>query len=124
MTVSPAPTFQYAAEILSVHDGDTVTVRVDLGFRTYHIAPLRLYGINAPELSTKPGGTNARLHLISLLADPAAPNQQYLPIVIKTFKNPTDKYGRWLAQIFVANLDVNAQMVIDGHAAPFMVPPA
>jgi endonuclease YncB( thermonuclease family) len=40
----------YKAEVRDVHDGDTVTADIDLGFSTWlHDQKLRLYGINAPE---------------------------------------------------------------------------
>jgi len=50
------PPYVYRAEIVGVHDGDTVTARVDVGFSVSTYTDLRLLGINAPELkSGKPG---------------------------------------------------------------------
>ena len=41
--------YYYAVEILRVVDGDTVDVRIDLGFDVWHKCRVRLMGINAPE---------------------------------------------------------------------------
>ena len=43
------------AEVKSVHDGDTITVWLDLGFDVWTLKPLRLYGLNCPELRTPDG---------------------------------------------------------------------
>lgn len=53
----------YPGSVVSVHDGDTVTVALDIhsdpGFNLALDAtltvPIRIYGINAPELSTADG---------------------------------------------------------------------
>ena len=54
------------ATVTSVHDGDTLTVQVDLGFDTTRTANVRLLGLNAIELS-KPGGKEARDNLATLV---------------------------------------------------------
>ena len=43
----------YKAEILRIVDGDTVDVRIDLGFNMWHKCRVRLMGINAPESRTR-----------------------------------------------------------------------
>jgi hypothetical protein len=59
--------YVYFAEVLDVHDSDTISVSVDLGFRTWHhAAHLRIAGISGRELSM-PGGPEARDHLAGLL---------------------------------------------------------
>lgn len=45
----------YPATVLSVHDGDTCTLSVNLGFGVTVTYPCRIFGINAPELSTAAG---------------------------------------------------------------------
>ena len=45
--------FYYGVEILRVVDGDTVDVRIDLGFNVWHKCRVRLMGINAPESRTR-----------------------------------------------------------------------
>jgi micrococcal nuclease len=43
------------ADVIRVHDGDTLMLNIDLGFDVWTIKPLRLFGVNAPELSTEAG---------------------------------------------------------------------
>lgn len=104
------PTFVYKVnEVISVYDGDTATVRVDLGMGVSTVVKLRLLGINAPEMST-PQGVPSRDHLRKLCK---------VPLTIRTYKDPGDKYGRWLAEIWSGDVCINDQMIIDGFAVAY-----
>ena len=49
-------TFAYPAVVTSWHDGDTCHIDLDLGFGVHEESfSCRIYGINAPELSTDAG---------------------------------------------------------------------
>lgn len=74
--------YEYAAHCVAVHDGDTFTLNVDLGFDTWHIGAFRLLGCNARELAM-PGGQEARLNLSSLLLNK--------DVVVRSAK--PDKFG-------------------------------
>jgi micrococcal nuclease len=108
--------YEYQAVIVSVHDGDTVRADVDLGFSlTWRAMDLRLYGINAPELST-PAGAPARDALIGQVLGKR--------LTIRTVKDRTEKFGRYLATLLVPQpdgtlLDVNQWMVTSGHAVVY-----
>ncbi len=102
-----APTYQYAAIVNRIVDADTIDVTVDCGFRIYTTIRCRLYRINAPERFTV-AGKAATAFLTDLL------NQDL--IIIKTYKEPTDKYGRWVADVFVDGVNVSQIMVDNGHA--------
>ena len=54
-TVPTGPAYTYEARVLSVHDGDTLTIDVDLGMSIHRHETVRLAGINTPELPTKEG---------------------------------------------------------------------
>lgn len=65
----------YKARVVSIHDGDTLSLDIDLGFgvilaaQSFTGSPFlrcRLYGINAPELST-PEGVKSRDYLLTLV---------------------------------------------------------
>ncbi len=43
--------YEYQARIISVYDGDTVNADIDLGLETHRLIKIRLYGINAPEMT-------------------------------------------------------------------------
>jgi micrococcal nuclease len=90
------PPYIYRALCVSVYDGDTITVDVDLGFGVWmHGQKLRLFGINAPEVrgDEREAGLESRDALRAML--PAGK-----PIVIATKRDRKGKYGRWLAEVF------------------------
>jgi micrococcal nuclease len=107
------PSYTYNCKALSVYDGDTFTAQIDCGFYITVTMPVRLAGINTPELKgeTIEAGRAARDYLKGLIEDK--------PIVIKTEK--LEKYGRILGFIQVDGVDINAEMIKAGHAKPFMV---
>jgi endonuclease YncB( thermonuclease family) len=47
----------YPAVVDTIHDGDTLTLDIDLGFNITFRSACRIWGINAPELATDPGKT-------------------------------------------------------------------
>lgn len=108
--------YEYAATIVNVVDGDTVHARVDLGIDIDATITLRLYGINAPELTTQQG-KDAKAHLISLLTQPPTSGG---PVTIRTVKDHKEKYGRYLATIILADgSNANQRMVDDGYAVVY-----
>jgi len=74
------------AEVLKVHDGDTITVE-----QQSQKIKVRLCGIDAPELS-QPMGEESRNHLRSLIPM----NQQ-----VTLYVSDTDRYGRKVAEVFI-----------------------
>src|SRR5438045_9570563 len=101
--------YKYEAVLVRVHDGDTIFVTVDLGFRLNVVSmPIRLYGINAPELSTDAG--KAALAYIETLIAPGD------ALLIQTYKDPLDKFGRWLADVYKGTLWISRTMRASGTA--------
>lgn len=112
----PAPTWVYAGAVTDVHDGDTITVNVDLGFSVDTRQHIRFLGINAPELST-PEGKAARDYLVSIL--PVGSQ-----VVIQTAKLPhgaqATSFDRYVAAVWGPDgKDICAAMVDSGHAVAF-----
>ena len=107
--------YHYDAIVTDVHDGDTVTVDVDLGFKAWlRGIRIRMYGINAPELST-PEGPVAQKFLAGLVA--LAPGRR---VTLETFKDREDKYGgRWLGTLWIGGKNMNLAMIDGGHAKPY-----
>lgn len=108
--------YYYRAKVVSVYDGDTMRVDIDLGLSTWiHNEKLRLARINAPELrgEEKEKGIAARDFLINLVLDKE--------IILETIKDQEEKYGRYLAEIWLKNesgqfTNINDLMVENGHA--------
>lgn len=97
--------FTYKATITHVVDGDTVDAFIDLGFDIHHILRLRLNGIDTPEVSTA-AGREARDYVRSVL--------EGKEVVLQTYK--PDKYGRYLADILLNDVDFNGLLVDQGYA--------
>ncbi len=112
----PAALFHYRAFVTGVYDGDTCTVDIDLGLGIWvRGEKLRLHRINTPELrgADEVRGKAARDHLKSLVEGKAA--------LLQTIKDRREKYGRYLAEIWLEQpnailLNVNDAMVGAGHA--------
>jgi len=86
--------YEYKALVTKVYDGDTVTAVVDLGFKVSFTIKVRLYGINTPEVrgEEREQGLISRARLRELILGKE--------VIIKTVKDKTGKYGRYLAEIY------------------------
>ena len=91
-----------AAQVVSVGDGDTLTV-MDGGRRV----TVRLACIDAPETAQKPYGMEARTALQSL-----APVGSEVALKVST----RDRYGRTVAEVLRGGSNVNLALVRDGRA--------
>ena len=103
--------YYYKVEVLRIVDGDTVDVRIDLGFNVWHKCRVRLMGINAPEsrtrdLEEKARGLAAKQWLIDRL--------EFKAVEMKS--HGSGKYGRILGELFVDEVNINEEMIEKGHA--------
>ena len=96
--------YTYAAKLIEVIDGDTVDLLIDLGFGVHAKERCRLYGIDAPEMPTE-AGRAAKAYLESLLG---ASSELFVATrkMTRKPKEKTDKYGRYLAVLYVSSNDV------------------
>lgn len=108
--------YHYRALVVSVYDGDTCTAEIDLGLHTWvRGEKLRLNRINAPELrgAERPEGLKARDFLRAQI--------EGQKIIIQTIKDQKEKYGRYLAEVWLPLEDgslrnINDWMVENGLA--------
>ncbi|HEY5673087.1 MAG TPA: thermonuclease family protein [Malonomonas sp.] len=107
----------YRADVVSVYDGDTCKVNLDLGFGVWKMTEtLRLHRINAPEMrgAELEAGRASRDYLRGLILDKR--------IVVQTLRDDQGKYGRYLAEIWLFDAlnqqwrNVNDMLVAQGHA--------
>lgn len=109
-------TWTVPGTVTGIHDGDTLTAKLDLGWHISLTTSIRLLGINAPELNT-PEGKAALAYLRTLLA-PGDP----VTVVSARLLGTTEKYGRVLAAVQTAGgQDVSTALLTTGHAAPYSV---
>lgn len=109
--------YEYRARITRVIDGDTVEAEIDLGFHVTLSVTLRLAGINAPETrgADRPRGLAATRFLEALLDDLAGDTRV---LTVRTRKDVTEKYGRYLADLIAGEVNLNQALVAAGHSVP------
>jgi len=108
ITIVEEMSYAYAATIDRVVDGDTLLVLIEVGFGIIVRDRLRLRGINCPEVST-PEGARAKRHVEKLLPPGST-------IVIKSHKDKTDIYGRFVADVFYQQGVDDAEEIIKNGA--------
>ena len=101
--------YAYRCSIERVVDGDTVDVTIDLGFKIFHKARVRLYGIDTPESRTRDKDEKARgLLAKSYIVDKVESTEN---IIIRTKKDAKGKFGRILGELIVDNTNLNEAMI-------------
>jgi len=89
--------YEYHARILSVYDGDTMRMDIDVGFGvTLRDQRVRLAGVDTPELRGKEreAGLNARDFVRKLVLRRT--------VMVQTFRDTTGKFGRWVVKVWIA----------------------
>jgi micrococcal nuclease len=108
--------YEYNAKIISVYDGDTVRATIDLGFGVVlngydgKGVSLRLYGLNTPEVR----GDEKEQGLVS--RDRLRERILGKEVLLKTFKDATGKYGRYIAEIYLKDENINEWLITEGLA--------
>jgi micrococcal nuclease len=107
--------YQYKAKVIDVYDGDTITAMVDLGFYHFQQMKFRLYGIDTPEIrgEERERGLLVRDIVRAMILDKE--------VTINSYKDKQEKYGRYLANIIIDDIDLNQWLVQNGHAKEYML---
>lgn len=103
--------YEYAAKIVGVYDGDTVTADIDLGFNTWRKGEkLRLARIDTPEVRgpEKVEGIKSREWLRARILGKT--------VTIRTRKDKKGKYGRYIVEIYLDGENINDALVREGRA--------
>ena len=99
-------------EVDRVIDGDSIVLAIDLGNKITWRDSFRLMGIDTPERG-QPGYAEATQFLTQMV-------ENKLTLVVT---HKPDKFGRWLADLYVATdggeLHVNTMMLVERHAVPY-----
>jgi len=112
--------FEYKVKVVRVKDGDSIIVDVDLGFGiTFKGLDIRLARIDAYE--TRLGrGTTPKMKAKGLEAKVWLKSQVYsnpaADISIRTTKIKKGKYGRYIAELFINETNINDALVSLGYA--------
>ena len=106
--------YMYKAFVTKVYDGDTITVDVDYGMDIWRKnVKFRLARIDTPELKgdEKELGIQARDYVRVLIL-----NKE---VIIKTIKDKTGKYGRYLAEVYIGDINLNDHLLELGMAVKY-----
>ncbi len=115
MEIKRKALYHYRAVVMSVYDGDTCRVDLDLGFGVWKKnEKIRLARINAPEIrgADRAQGIKARDYLRRMVSGKE--------IILETIKDRKGKYGRYLGELWLKEEDrwvnVNDALVKAGLA--------
>lgn len=106
------PMYVYRATVERVIDGDTYTLRVDLGFRCAVSFEGRLHGVNCPEKNTD-AGKKVKAYVETLLT----PDVQ---LIVKSFKDERT-FARWVVDVWLPNGENLAEKLLNLGYAEVMV---
>ncbi|MGL4398667.1 MAG: thermonuclease family protein [Luteolibacter sp.] len=104
-----APYFYDRVTLVRIVDADTVVLKVDCGFHIVCEQMFRLRGIDAPELRRKESAEAGKKATEALRG-----RIEGKSLSIATHKS--DKYGRYLCDLFAGGENVNAWLVDNGFA--------
>ncbi len=103
--------YTYRAKVLSVYDGDTITVKINLGFNVaIEKMKIRLADIDAPEVKGK--SRNAGLLSRDYLRERILGKD----IILRTLKDKTGSFGRYIGRIYLDGKNINDELVANGYA--------
>lgn len=112
------PFVYHNVQLIRVVDGDTVRLKVDVGFHMTFEDNFRLADINAPEPrgAEKVAGLKSKVALEQMIAEEY---EQHSGLKIVTYKE--GKFGRWLVSLLSHETgeSLNNRMITEGHAKPY-----
>jgi endonuclease YncB( thermonuclease family) len=101
--------YKYKATVVKVIDGDTVKLKIDLGFRMFWVINCRLSGIDAPELSEEDGKRS--LNFLS--------SKMPIGSEVEIESKRLDKYGRPIVVLTYSGINMNQTLIEQGYATKF-----
>lgn len=100
--------YRYRAIVDRVIDGDTLVLLVDVGFSITIKEKFRFNYINAPETSTDQGKEVKQIVIDNLQGK-----------VVEISSEGKDKYGRWLAIVYLEGTNINQWLLDNAYAVKY-----
>jgi len=91
--------YLFEAEVLRIVDGDTIDVRVDLGFETDRRMRLRFARIDTPELNSRDPDVRVLAQQAKRFVEVSCPVGS--TILFYSVRTKKDGFGRYFAEIFL-----------------------
>lgn len=92
--------YEYKAIIVNVIDGDTFDMNIDLGFNIHIYERVRLLNIDTPE------NRGVEKKLGKAVTQYAKKHFEGKEVILRSSKNKTDSFGRWLAEVYIDDLNI------------------
>lgn len=110
--------YTYRAVCTRVVDGDTVDLQLSLGFNVFMQERVRILGIDTSEIyGVKRGSEEYNKGMLSKVRVEELVMGKDLTVV--THKDKKGKYGRYLAEIFVDDVNVGDLLIKEGLAQKY-----
>lgn len=111
---APTPQHVHPGKIVRWVDADTVWIDLDKDHRHYATLDHRMLWIQAPERYTAQG------KIATAEVNRLAPPGTY--VVVRSFKagGEEDNFGRWLAEVWVGDINISQHLLEHGFADPFV----
>lgn len=106
------PQYTYHAYVTNVVDGDTVDAVVHLGFMVTTMIRFRLNGVDTKEMNSVDENERLLARQAKEFVTEKLKNQW---ITLQSYK--TDKYGRWLADIYLDGTTSINQLLLENNLA-------
>lgn len=111
--------YEYRAEVLSVYDGDTIRIDIDLGFGVWlRNQSVRFRGIDTPEIR----GEDKKIGLVARDRVRQLCEENDNKCIIRSF-NETGKFGRYLVDVWLGShphRSLNTILLDEGLAVKYM----
>ena len=106
----------YKTQLIRVVDGDTVILDIDLGFEVRSRRVIRMIGIDAPESR---GSSDLEKQAAAIAKEKLIEMLDGKQILLCSHKEKTDKYARYLGNLYVDSENINNMMVQKGLAKEY-----
>lgn len=106
--------YKFNSVCIKVVDGDTIDCVVDLGFNISQKIRFRLARINAPEINSPIEETRIKAQEAKNFVSTSILSKK---IIIESKK--TEKYGRYLAEVFYDGKNLNDELLQQGLAEKY-----
>ena len=103
-------------KVIKVYDGDTITVasKIPSTDNKIYRYPVRLRGIDAPEIRSKYSKEMELAHMSK-----QALHELIYEKIVRLDNVKTEKYGRLLADVFLGDLHINKWLLENNYAIPY-----
>jgi micrococcal nuclease len=107
--------YQYKAKVARVVDPDTYDLQIDLGFNIFINHRVRMLGLDAPETKHIRGADDAEVAKGKEIKAIMTEMLEGKDVVVNTVKDSSDKYGRYLVNLFIMNADGKTEVWVNQY---------